>query len=402
MIMHPILWPLLACIGLLLPGPKSPNGSSPTNNAAADNRSETAFHHLYDQDDCLKRTGHETCEPHKEDPSSENGLYNAYTLASKVFSEEEMSKISHADFDEQDRLLYMLGYSPNILESPRSYCEEHVYQRDDAEHTCRSFYYKSNSAPYRDGYYIAARYLFEVSDFRFDEENRLLSLLSYRRNVGSDPYGYSEELFFDRGYQAEYDGDRLMSELQYYDYWGTNETGTWEYRIYQYDEQGNCILQVVTTEDEILLHCYEYPKAADQIEKYTYLVAKDWELPWEDGSTYRFCPRWGTPAVQKITADQTVDLELFYGKAMDLGQQHFLLPEDAEELSDDHIHTVEPGDSLWKIARRSYGHGSYYDLIVRMNRSVIKGDGSLLLPGMQLYLPEVGNAQDTRIAGEDR
>ena len=32
-----------------------------------------------------------------------------------------------------------------------------------------------------------------------------------------------------------------------------------------------------------------------------------------------------------------------------------------------------------------------------MNRKVIGPDRDLLLPGMRLYLPEAGNAQDTKI-----
>ena len=85
----------------------------------------------------------------------------------------------------------------------------------------------------------------------------------------------------------------------------------------------------------------------------------------------------------------------FYGKGMDLGQQHYLIPEEVEKTVDDHMYVVSPGDCLWNIAYKHYGHGEYYDLIYRMNWNVIGGDEDLLLPGMRLYVPEVGNAEDT-------
>ena len=66
---------------------------------------------------------------------------------------------------------------------------------------------------------------------------------------------------------------------------------------------------------------------------------------------------------------------------------------------DDHRYTVRPGDCLWKIACERYGHGGYYDLIYRVNQNVIGGDADLLVPGMQLYVPEAGNAQDTKVNG---
>ena len=310
---------------------------------------------------------------------------------------EEIEKSSHAYFDEQNRLLYALGYSANILSGKNNYCEENIYQRNNTEHTCRYIYYKSNSAPYRDGYYIAYRYMFEASDFQFDEQDRLLLHLSYRRNVGSDPNGYSEELFFSEGYQAEYDKERLMAEWCYRDYWGTNEVGVWEYRIYQYNKQGDCSLKVVVTEEEILLLHYKYLKESGQAEVYAYQVTEDFEISCEDGSTYYLRPQWGKPALQKVAADGRIEKELFYGKAIDMGQQHYLMPKEVEETLDDHIYTVHPGDCLWNIAKQHYGYGSYYTLLYRMNRGTIGDDNYLLLPGMRLYIPEVGNAQDTKV-----
>ncbi len=390
-------WGFYVCMGLLLLCLNLNGCSSPGNNTVANESAEDEIQDIYAEDSELKLIDHETYEYDKDNSSSEDSLYNVYTRMNKIYSEEEIAEISHAYFDEHRHLLYVLGYSPSILSGSRSYCEENIYQRDDNRHTCRYIYYKSNSMPYRDGYYVASRYMFEVSDFQFDEEGRLHRSLTYRRNVGSDPNGYSEELFFDRGYEAYYDGAYLMAELQYYDYWGTNEVGAWEYRIYQYDEQGNCILEVVTTEDEIILYTYEYHEDTGLIDVYTYQVTKDWEVSCDDGSTYYFRPQWESPAIKKVAPDGTVEIELFYGKGMDLGQQHYLMPEEVEETVDDHMYIVSPGDCLWNIAYNSYGHGEYYDLIYRMNRNIIGQNEDLLQPGIRLYVPEVGNVQDTKV-----
>lgn len=380
---------LLLCLGFF-GGCGSPPDDKAENESAKDN-----IPYTYAGDSRLKFMNHETCEYDRDASFSENSFN--YVQMNKSYDEEERADISHAYFDEHHRLLYVLGYSPAILSGSRSYCEENIYQRNDTENTCRYIYFKSNSMPYEDGFYVAFRYMFEVSDYQFDEEGRLHHSLTYRRDVGSDPNGYSEELFFSRGYEAYYDGDCLMGELNYYDYWGTNEVGAWEYRIYQYDEQGKRILEVATTEDEITLCTYEYQEDAGLVDVYTYLVTEDWELTCDDGRTCYFRPQWGAPAVKIVAEDGTVEKELFYGKAMDLGQQHYLIPDEVEKTVDDHMYMVSPGDCLWNIAYKRYGHGEYYDLIYRMNRNIIGGDEELLLPGMRLYVPEVGNAQDTKV-----
>ncbi|MBD5394030.1 MAG: LysM peptidoglycan-binding domain-containing protein [Lachnospiraceae bacterium] len=395
-----VLVGVCACIGILLFGVGYFNTRrDPVSNAAADESTEIALHDIYTVDNRLKLISHETYKPDKESVLPDSDLENSYTRVSKIYDEEGMAKLSHAYFDEYNRLCYVLGYSSGILGDSRSYCEENVYLHNDTEHTCRYIYYKSNSLPYRDGFYIADRYIFGVSDFQFDEEGRLILSLSYSRDVGSDLNGYSEELFFSRGYEAEYDGEYLLDELQYYDFWGTNEFGAWEYGIYQYNDQGDCILKVITTEDEITLYCYEYDENTGRIDEYAYLVTDNWDLSCDDGSIYYFGLHWDEPAVKKVTADGTVEKELFYGRAMNLGQQHYLMPEEVEETVDDHMYTVKQGDCLWNIAYKSYGNGSYYDIIYRVNRSIIGQDENLVMPGMRLYVPEIGNAQDTKIRG---
>lgn len=48
--------------------------------------------------------------------------------------------------------------------------------------------------------------------------------------------------------------------------------------------------------------------------------------------------------------------------------------------------TVEPGNSLWRIARRTYGDGTAYTLIFQANRAHIR-DPDLIYPGQILELP---------------
>ena len=364
---------------------------TPVSTTEAKEQAKSTGHMVYDKDSRL-----EPVATDEEENQSVGYLCQQYMWILDAYEESVIAESTHASFDEKNRLRYSLGYSNNILSGQRSYCEENIYDWDDTAHTCRYIYYKSTSVPYESGYYVDYRYMFDVSYYQFTEDDKLLSKLTYRRNVGSDLYGYSEELFFDRGYQAEYDGEQLMAELQYYDYWGTNETGSWIYQVYQYDDHGNCILKVVTTEDDIILFCYEYDEKGRQTGVYSYLVKEDWELNCDDGSVICFRPDWGKPAVKKVAADKTVERELYYGKAMDLGQQHFLMQEEVEETVNDHRYVVRPGDCLRNIAYRYYGNGDYYDLLYRVNRGVIGYDEDLILPGTRLFIPEVGDQQDTK------
>ena len=48
---------------------------------------------------------------------------------------------------------------------------------------------------------------------------------------------------------------------------------------------------------------------------------------------------------------------------------------------------VQPGNSLWRIARQSYGAGGRYALIYSANRDRI-GDPDLIYPGQVFTLPE--------------
>ena len=143
-----VQWKIYGCIGILLLCIGYLNGcASPVNNAAAKESTEDEFQGIYAEDNRLEFVSHETYE-YDKDGSSNSSLY--YAQINKIYDEEEIAEISHAYFDEQNRLLYVLGYSPDILGNSWSYCEENVYQRDDEKGTCRYIYFKSNSMPYRD------------------------------------------------------------------------------------------------------------------------------------------------------------------------------------------------------------------------------------------------------------
>jgi nucleoid-associated protein YgaU len=49
---------------------------------------------------------------------------------------------------------------------------------------------------------------------------------------------------------------------------------------------------------------------------------------------------------------------------------------------------VQPGASLWRIARRTYGDGVHYSLIYEANQSQIR-DPDLIYPGQIFTVPQV-------------
>lgn len=51
------------------------------------------------------------------------------------------------------------------------------------------------------------------------------------------------------------------------------------------------------------------------------------------------------------------------------------------------IYTVQPGDTLWKIARQHYGEGSKYMKIFEANQGILKNPDHIL-PGQELVIPE--------------
>ncbi len=59
----------------------------------------------------------------------------------------------------------------------------------------------------------------------------------------------------------------------------------------------------------------------------------------------------------------------------------------AEAARQPNTYVVEPGNSLWRIARRQYGHGLRYWLIYEANKSQIR-DPDLIYPGQVFVLPQ--------------
>ena len=54
----------------------------------------------------------------------------------------------------------------------------------------------------------------------------------------------------------------------------------------------------------------------------------------------------------------------------------------------DAITMVEPGNSLWRIARRIYGAGIQYSVIYAANRQQIR-DPDLIYPGQVFFIPKI-------------
>jgi nucleoid-associated protein YgaU len=52
------------------------------------------------------------------------------------------------------------------------------------------------------------------------------------------------------------------------------------------------------------------------------------------------------------------------------------------------LHTVESGDTLWKVAQKHYGNGSKYTVIFEANKPMLS-DPDKIYPGQVLRIPEV-------------
>jgi nucleoid-associated protein YgaU len=90
------------------------------------------------------------------------------------------------------------------------------------------------------------------------------------------------------------------------------------------------------------------------------------------------------PGLYKMRVDQisgagkvVARVELPFARAKPFGK----LPRDA-------VVFVQPGNSLWRIARRSYGDGVRYAVIYEANRNQIRNP-DLIYPGQIFYLPKV-------------
>lgn len=62
------------------------------------------------------------------------------------------------------------------------------------------------------------------------------------------------------------------------------------------------------------------------------------------------------------------------------------------------MQTVQPGNTLWAIARERYGEGILYMQVFEANRDRIR-DADLIYPGQVFVLPDLGPG-DGEAAGE--
>ena len=63
-------------------------------------------------------------------------------------------------------------------------------------------------------------------------------------------------------------------------------------------------------------------------------------------------------------------------------------PEPQAPTEGGRTYTVEPGDSLWKIAEAMYGNGSKYTKIFDANRDILD-DPDRIFPGQELKIPDL-------------
>ncbi len=88
------------------------------------------------------------------------------------------------------------------------------------------------------------------------------------------------------------------------------------------------------------------------------------------------------PGRYELRADQVDD----YGSVMERISMPFMRDELEPTLEPGTYYVVQPGNSLWRIARRTYGVGLQYTLIFIANKDQI-GDPDLIFPGQIFTLP---------------
>jgi hypothetical protein len=76
------------------------------------------------------------------------------------------------------------------------------------------------------------------------------------------------------------------------------------------------------------------------------------------------------------------------GKVIGRVATQFARSQPANAMADNAVVFVEPGNSLWRIARRVYGKGIQYSVIYEANREQIR-DPDLIYPGQVFFVPHV-------------
>jgi len=93
-------------------------------------------------------------------------------------------------------------------------------------------------------------------------------------------------------------------------------------------------------------------------------------------------PQLLTPGDHKLRVDRLDDA----AKVIDRAEYAFNRAPPTEGLTAGTAVVVQPGNSLWRLARRTYGEGTRYALIFEANKSQIR-DPDLIYPGQVFALP---------------
>lgn len=101
----------------------------------------------------------------------------------------------------------------------------------------------------------------------------------------------------------------------------------------------------------------------------------------DDGNWRLKADRMVAPGTYRLRIDQITD-----GKVAQRIELPFSRSEAVAKLPGDKLVIVQPGNSLWRIARRSYGEGQLFSVIYEANRDQIR-DPDLIYPGQVFAVP---------------
>ena len=93
-----------------------------------------------------------------------------------------------------------------------------------------------------------------------------------------------------------------------------------------------------------------------------------------------------SPGVHKLKAERISPAGKVLGRVSIPFRQEEIMP----NLAAGQVVVVQPGNSLWRIARRVYGEGVQYTIIYRANKKQI-GDPDLIYPGQVFQVPKPAN-----------
>ena len=103
-----------------------------------------------------------------------------------------------------------------------------------------------------------------------------------------------------------------------------------------------------------------------------------------DGRWRQSPERTVAPGVYSVRADQVDDA----GKVLDRIEVIFARSTVLTDVPPGTLFVVQPGNSLWRIARRTYGRGVRFTVIFEANRKQIR-DADLIYPGQVFRLPSI-------------